>query len=62
MTRNVGPAVLFDVLLTVHHAMILGNCPTLCTNSFQYIYLFIVLCMFRAVVLVLLAVSCAGWK
>ena len=27
------------VLLTVHHAMILGNCPTWRTNSFQYIYL-----------------------
>ena len=39
---------IFNVLLTVHHAMILGNCPTWCTNSFQYIYLFIVLYMFRA--------------
>ena len=29
----------FNVLLTVHHAMILGNCPTWRTNSFQYIYL-----------------------
>ena len=38
----------FNVLLTVHHAMILVNCPTWCTNSFQYIYLFIVLYMFRA--------------
>jgi len=27
---------------------ILGNCPTWCTNSFQYIYLFIVPYMFRA--------------
>jgi len=25
--------------LTVHHAMILGNCPIWRTNSFQYIYL-----------------------
>ena len=24
----------FNVLLTVHHAMILSNCPTWCTNSF----------------------------
>jgi len=24
----------FNVLLTVLHAMILGNCPTWCTNSF----------------------------
>jgi len=31
----------FNVLLTVHHAMILGNCPTWCTNSFRCIYLFI---------------------
>ena len=38
----------FYLLLTVHHAMILGNCPTWCTNSFQCIYLFIVLYMFRA--------------
>ena len=38
----------FNVLLTVHHAMILGNCPTWRTNSFQCIYLFIVLYMFRA--------------
>jgi len=30
-----------NVLLTVHHAMILGNCPTWRTNSFQCIYLFI---------------------
>ena len=35
-------------LLTVQHAMILGNCPTWRTNSFEYIYLFIVLYMFRA--------------
>ena len=28
--------------------VILGNCPTWCTNSFQCIYLFIVLYMFRA--------------
>jgi len=28
----------FNVLLTVQHAMILGNCSTLRTNSFQYIY------------------------
>ena len=41
-------AILFNVLLTVHHAMILGNCPTWRTNFFQYIYLFIVLYMFRA--------------
>ena len=27
---------------------VLGNCPTWCTNSFQCIYLFIVLSMFRA--------------
>ena len=39
---------IFNVLLTVHHAMILGNCPTWCTNYFQFIYLFIVLYMFRA--------------
>ena len=40
---------IFKVLLTVHHAMILGNCPTWRgTNSFQYIYLFIVIYMFRA--------------
>ena len=32
----------------MHHAMILGNCPTWRTNSFQCIYLFIVLYMFRA--------------
>ena len=38
----------FNVLLTVHHATILGNCPTRCTNYFQCIYLFIVLYMFRA--------------
>ena len=38
----------FNVLLNVHHAMILGNCPTWRTNSFQCIYLFIVLYMFRA--------------
>ena len=38
----------FNVLLTVHHAMILGNCPTWRTNSFQCNYLFIVLYMFRA--------------
>ena len=38
----------FNVLLTVHHAMILGNCPTWRTNSFQCIYLFIVLYMFGA--------------
>jgi len=35
-------------LLTVHHAMILGNCPTWRTNSFQCIYLFIALYIFRA--------------
>ena len=28
--------------------LLLGNCPTWCTNSFQCIYLFIVLYMFRA--------------
>ena len=39
---------IFNVLLTVHHAMILGNCPTWRTNSFQCIYLFIILYMFRA--------------
>ena len=38
----------FKVLLTAHHAMILGNCPNCCVNSFQCIYLFIVLYMFRA--------------
>ena len=38
----------FNVLLTVHHAVILGNWPTWRTNSFQCIYLFIVLYMFRA--------------
>ena len=32
---------LFNVLLTVHHATILGKCPTWRTNSFQCIYLFI---------------------
>jgi len=31
----------FNVLLTVYHAMILGNCPTWRTNFFQCIYLFI---------------------
>ena len=31
----------FNVLLSVHHAMILGNCPTWRKNSFQCIYLFI---------------------
>jgi len=31
--------VKFNVLLTVHHAMILGNCPTWRSNSFQCIYL-----------------------
>ena len=30
------------------YILILSNCPTWRTNSFQYIYLFIVLCMFRA--------------
>ena len=35
-------------MLTVHHAVILGNCPTWRTNSFQCIYIFIVLYMFRA--------------
>ena len=30
-----------NVLLTVHHAKILGNCPNWRTNSFQCIYLFI---------------------
>ena len=35
-------------MLTVHHAMILGNCPTWRTNSFQCIYLFIFLYMFQA--------------
>ena len=29
----------FNILLTVHHAIILGKCPTWRTNSFQYIYL-----------------------
>ena len=38
----------FNILLTVHHAMILGSCPTWRTNFFQCIYLFIVLYMFRA--------------
>ena len=41
-------AWIFNILLTVHHAMILGNYPTWSTNSFQCIYLFIVLYMFRA--------------
>ena len=40
--------VKFNVLLTVHHEMILGNCPTWRTNSFRCIYLFIVPYMFRA--------------
>ena len=31
----------FHILLTVHHAMILGNCPTWRTNTFHCIYLFI---------------------
>ena len=39
--------VKFNVLLTVHRAMILGNCPTWRTNFFQCIYLFIALYMFR---------------
>ena len=34
-------SLIFKVLLTVHHAMILGNRPIWCTNSFQCIYLFI---------------------
>ena len=39
----------FYILLTVHHAMILGKWPTLRTNSFLCIYfLFITLYMFRA--------------
>ena len=33
------PYTFLTLLLTVHHAMILGNCPTWRTNSFQYIYL-----------------------
>ena len=45
---SVNVIQMFNVLLTVHHAMILGNCPTWRKNSFQYIYLFIVLYMFRA--------------
>ena len=42
---NIPPT--FNVLLTVHHAMILGTCPTWRTNSFQCIYLFIVLYILR---------------
>ena len=44
---RVTSTVKFNVLLTVHHAMILGNCSTWRTNSSR-IYLFIVLYMFRA--------------
>jgi len=40
--------MIFYFLLTVHHAMILGNCPTWRTHFFQCIYLFRVLYMFRA--------------
>ena len=47
-TVKTSKFVKFNVLLTVHHAMILGNCPTWRTNSFECIYLFIVLYMFRA--------------
>ena len=46
--RYKNNVAIFNVLLTVHHAMILGNCPIWRTNSFQCIYLFIVLYMFRA--------------
>ena len=38
----------FNVLLSVHHAMILGNCPNWRTIFFPFIYLFIVLYMFPA--------------
>jgi hypothetical protein len=38
----------FNVLLTVHHAVILGKWPTWRTNSFQCIYLFTTLYMFRS--------------
>ena len=49
LSRKYGKIfIMFNVLLTVHHAMILGNCPTWRTNTFQCIYLFIVLYMFRA--------------
>ena len=47
-SKNLLKKLFYNVLLTVHHAMILGNCPTWRTNSFKYIYLFIVLYMFRA--------------
>jgi hypothetical protein len=30
----------FDILLTVHHVMILGKWPTWCTNSFLCIYFY----------------------
>ena len=42
----------FNILLTVHHAMILGNCPTWRTNSFQYIYLLFSTC-FEHVMLII---------
>jgi len=38
-SRQVNMRLIFNLLLTVHHAMILGNCPTWRTNSFQYSYL-----------------------
>ena len=44
---NTSSGIFLTFLLTVHHAMILGNCPTWRTNYFQCIYLFIVLYMFR---------------
>ena len=37
--RQTDLSVKYNVLLNVHHAMILGNCPTWRTNSFQCIYL-----------------------
>ena len=39
---------IYNSTLLTHCFLILGNCPTWCTNSFQCIYLFIVLYMFRA--------------
>jgi len=38
-TQRDGFHKVFNVLLTVHHAMILGDWPTWRTNSFQCIYL-----------------------
>jgi hypothetical protein len=47
-TMRTNIAYRFNVLLTAHHAMILGKWPTWRTNSFQCIYLFTTLYMFRA--------------